>query len=141
MQKKTSLPGLEDSREDPPRYYFLPTRLIPCNLDSDGEFELLVNRSISSMSRFFANQRSYSKGEIHSLYWDGLGLSTAWKTRTIKGSVRDYGLGDMDNDGTLELYVGITTQSGMLSWDGEKTVVLAYPLNMPQKSRQAIFRP
>ncbi|MCF8030968.1 MAG: hypothetical protein K9K39_08745 [Desulfohalobiaceae bacterium] len=141
IQKKTSLPGLEDSREDPPSYYFLPTRLIPCNLDADGEFELVVNQSKASYSRFLANQRNYSRGAIHSLYWDGIGLDTAWKTRTVKGSVQDYGLGDIDNDGSLELFICLNTKPQMLSMEGKKTILLAYPLELSKESRQAIFRP
>jgi len=141
MRKKTSLPGLEDSREDPPSYRFLPTRLISCDLNADGEFEILVNRSVSSTSKYLANQRSFSEGSIHSLYWDGLGLSTAWKTGAIKGAVQDYGLGDMNNDGTLELYVCLTTSPGTFSWDGKKTILLAYPLELSKESRGKIFRP
>ncbi|MEF8889651.1 MAG: VCBS repeat-containing protein, partial [Desulfohalobiaceae bacterium] len=141
IREKKSLPGLEDSREDPPSYYFLPTRLLPCDLNVDGEFELLVNRSVSSTSKYLANQRSFSEGSIHSLYWDGLGLSTAWKTGTIKGAVQDYGLGDMNNDGTLELYVCITTSPGTFSWGGKKTILLAYPLELSEESRGEIFRP
>ena len=141
IREKTSLPGLEDSREDPPSYYFLPTRLLPCDLNGDGEFELLVNRSVSSSSKYLANQRSFSEGSIHSLYWDGLNLSTAWKTGTIKGAVQDYGLGDMDNDGTLELYVCFTTSPRTFSWDGKKTILLAYPLELAKESSGDIFRP
>ena len=141
IRKKTSMPGLDESPEDLPLYYFLPTRLIACNLDAEGDFELLVNRSRASSSRYLANQRSYSQGAIHSLYWDGLGLSTAWNTRAIKGSVQDYGLGDLNNDGTLELFICLNTKPGMLSWDAKRTILLAYPLELSDKKREAIFRP
>ena len=141
IQLKTTLPGMGEAHDESPRYYFLPSRLIPCNLDADGEFELLVNRVDSSYSRFLSNQRSYSSGEIHSLYWDGRSLRTAWKTRKIKGSVQDYGLGDIDNNGALDLLICINTKSGTLSWEGDKTVLLAYPLDLPENSREAIFWP
>ncbi|MEF8943780.1 MAG: VCBS repeat-containing protein, partial [Desulfohalobiaceae bacterium] len=142
IERTTSLPGMgEDPNDDVPEYYYLPTRLIPCNLNADEQFELLANHGISEIPQFLANTRSFSEGEIHSLYWSGRSLSTAWQTQTIKGSVRDYGLGDMDNDGTLELYVCLTTSSGMLSWDSKKTLLLAFPLDMPNSSEQAIFRP
>ena len=141
IQKQTSLPGMEESPKDPPSYYFLPTRLIPCNLDADSEFELLVNRSMASSSRYFRNRRSYTKGEIHSLYWDGLGLGMAWKTQTLKGAIQDYGLGDLNNNGRLELFVCLNTQPETFSGEKKKSILLSYPLELPQHSREALLRP
>jgi hypothetical protein len=130
LEAKSSMPGLgELPRVDAQKYYFVPSRMIPCNLDGDERFELLVNHNMSVASRFFANYRSFPQGQIRSLYWDGVGLNTAWKTPTIKGTVMDYGLGDLDNEGKRELYVCLNTHPGFSGLKNRKTIVLAYALS------------
>ena len=64
------------------------------------------------------------------MYWDGIGLSLAWKTRRIKGSVVGLSLADFNNDGVLDLVVCVNTHPGTLSVSARKTVVQAYPLDL-----------
>ncbi len=129
LKKDTALPGLNESKDARKRYYFLPTRLLPTNLDRDDRFELIVGRPLSVASQFFENYRTFPQGEIHSLYWDGVGLNIFWKTRRIKGTISDYGIYDLDNDDQLELVVCVNTYPGATGLKHRKTMLLAYNLD------------
>lgn len=109
-------------------HYFVPTRILPMNIDDDDQFELIVNRNISVTSEIFSNYRQFPQSEIHTLFWSGVGLSLEWKTRTIKGSVIDYGIEDIDNDNINELYVCLNTHPGSLGIRKKRTIVLGYDL-------------
>jgi TolB-like protein len=114
----------------PPDKVFIPLRAIPSNLDKDNRFELIISRNISVSAQIFSNYRDYPQGEIHSLYWDGVGMSLQWKTTRIKGTVTDYALADFDNDGILDLVVNINTHTGMAGTARKRTLVVAYPLDL-----------
>ncbi|MGE4264915.1 MAG: FG-GAP repeat domain-containing protein [Desulfovibrio sp.] len=125
------LPGMDQGvRElDTAEQYYVPIRMLPVSFDSSGKYELLVNKDISLAAQIFKKFRRFSQGEIHSLFWDGVGMSLAWKTRRIKGTVVDIALEDIKNDGTKQLVVCINTYSGAVGASNEKTIVVAYDLN------------
>lgn len=110
-------------------YYYIPLRLVVTDLDNDGNDELLVNKNISTAAQFFKSYRFFPNGEIHSLFWDGVGLSLAWKTRRIKGSVADYGVADLNNDGMLDMYVCLNTHPGASGLSARKTTVTSYSID------------
>lgn len=72
--------------------------------------------------------RSFNEAHIESLTWTGLGLAANWKTRKINGQVRDFDLGDFDNDGTLELVVVIILKEGAMAFSTPKTTLIAYDM-------------
>ena len=119
-----------DAGKVPQERVFIPLRGIPSDLDKDGRFELIISHNISVASQFFSRYRDYPQGEIHSLYWDGVGMSLQWKTARIKGTVVDYALTDLDNDGVLDLVVNINTHTGMAGTTKRKTMLVAYPLDL-----------
>ncbi|MFW6236162.1 MAG: FG-GAP-like repeat-containing protein [Desulfovibrionales bacterium] len=131
LETDDTMPGLQKSKssEGNESYYYVPLRMVPADLNGDNNFELVVNRNISLAGQFFGRYRSFPQGEIHSLYWDGIGLNMLWKTKRIKGSVVDYGIADINNDGSKDLYVCINTHPGMTGLRNVKTIIQAYPLD------------
>lgn len=125
------LPGMDTGVRDTSveEYYYLPMRMLPVSFDAGGKYELLVNKDISVASQIFKKFRRFSQGELHSLFWDGVGMSMAWKTRRIKGTVVDIGLDDLKNDGKKQLIVCLNTYSGAVGLSNEKTVVVTYDLD------------
>lgn len=109
---------------------FIPLRAIAANLDKDNRYELILSRNISVSAQFFSNYRDYPQGEIHSLYWDGVGMSLEWKTARIKGTVTDYCLADLDNDGGKDLVVSLNSHTGMVGTAQKKAMLIAYPLDL-----------
>jgi len=55
-------------------------------------------------------------------------MNLVWKTRRIKGTVVDYALTDMDNDGSKELVVCVNSHPGASGIRQKRTFITAYPL-------------
>jgi TolB-like protein len=112
-------------------YLFIPMPVLIASISDPAKQEVLLNRDVSVASQLFSNYRSFSQGEIHSEFWDGVGLNLAWKTRRIKGTVTSYGLADVDNDGEDELYCILNTFPGALGIKYRKTFLVSYELSLP----------
>ena len=130
MPEEPGMPGLGKDRVQLKNMYFVPLRMYAVNFDRDDNWELLVNRPISTASQFFDRYRFFPQGEIHAMYWDGVGLNLQWKTRRIKGSVADFTVGDFNNDGTTDIVLCVNTHPGALGLESRKTMLLAYPLDL-----------
>ena len=110
MDHFKGMPGLGiDRNYQLPSKYYAPMRMIAADLGRTGEYVLLLNKPISTASQLFDRYRFFPQGEIHALYWDGVGLGLKWKTRRIRGSVAEIDLADVNNDGILDLVVGLNT--------------------------------
>jgi hypothetical protein len=125
------LPGMDTGNRDTgvEEFYYIPIRMLPVSFDAGGKYELLANKDISVASQVFKKFRRFSQGEIHSMFWDGVGMSMAWKTRRIKGTVVDLGLNDLKNEGKRQLIVCLNTYSGAVGLSNEKTVIVTYDLD------------
>ncbi|MBQ7584825.1 MAG: VCBS repeat-containing protein, partial [Desulfovibrionaceae bacterium] len=129
MDHYKGMPGLGvDKTYQLPDKYFAPMRFITADLGRTGEHVLIINKPISTASQFFDRYRFFPQGEIHALYWDGVGLGLKWKTRRIRGSVGQIDLADVNNDGVLDLVVGLNS-SPDLGIGSRQCMIVAYPLN------------
>ncbi|WP_297670848.1 VCBS repeat-containing protein [uncultured Desulfovibrio sp.] len=130
MDHYKGMPGLGvDKNYQLPSKYYAPMRLIAADIGSTGEYTLLVNKPISTAAQIFDRYRYFPQGEVHALYWDGVGLGLKWKTRRIRGSVAQIDLADVNNDGVLDLVVGLNT-SPDLGVGSRQCMVTAYPLDV-----------
>lgn len=130
MDHYKGMPGLGvDKNYQLPSKYYAPMRLIAADIGNTGEYVLLVNKPISTASQIFDRYRYFPQGEIHALYWDGVGLGLKWKTRRIRGSVAEVDLADVNNDGVLDLVVGLNT-SPDLGIGSRQSMITAYPLDV-----------
>ena len=125
-----SMPGTGRTTTVIGQTYYVPMRMLSVDLDGDGKHEVLVNKPISTAGVIFSGYRSFPQSEIHSLQWDGLGLSLLWKTRRIRGSVADYAITDANQDGALDLVVLVNTYSGALGVAARKSMIISYPLDL-----------
>ncbi|MCR4667129.1 MAG: VCBS repeat-containing protein [Desulfovibrio sp.] len=129
MEHYKGMPGLGiDKNYQLPSKYYAPMRFLTPDIGHTGEYVLVINKPISTASQFFDRYRFFPQGEIHALYWDGVGLGLKWKTRRIRGSVAQIDLADINNDGTLDMVVGINS-SPELGVGGRQCMITAYPLN------------
>lgn len=129
MEHYKAMPGLGiDKTSQLPSKYFAPMRMIAADIGHTGENVLLLNKPISTAAQFFDRYRFFPQGEIHALFWDGVGLALKWKTRRIRGSVAEIDLADVNNDGVLDLVVGINT-SPELGIGSRNSMITAYPLD------------
>ncbi len=110
--------------------FFAPMRLNVVDIEGRGDYVLLINKPISSAAEIFDNYRMFPQGEIHALFWDGVGLGLKWKTRRIRGSVVNSDVGDLNNDGVMDLVVGLNTHPGAMGVGKRKGVITAYPLDV-----------
>ena len=129
MEYVKGMPGLGRNNVQLPDRYFAPLRMLPVDLNRTGEYVLLVNKPISTAAQFFENYRFFPEGEIQGLFWDGVGLALQWKTRRIKGSVVNLDLGDIMNNGSKSLVVGINTHPGAVGVSRRQSFLLIYPLD------------
>lgn len=112
--------------------YFIPMPIEVVSISDPHKKEVLLNKDLSIAGQVFSNYKTFSQGEIHAEYWDGVGLNLAWKTRRIKGTVTGYGVADIDNDGADELYCILNTFPGSLGIKYRKTLIMVYELKMGQ---------
>ncbi len=134
IEKSSTMPGLGEDAYAINEMFYIPIRMLNVDFDGDGRHELLVNRPISTASGVFQRYRFFPQSEIHSLFWDGIGLNLQWKTNRIKGSVADFTIADANNDGIEDLVVCVNTHPGAVGVSQRKTIVVIYPLDLNSTS-------
>ena len=109
--------------------FYLPMRIYVMDIDADGKNEVIATKNIDVAGRHLARFRHFSHFQIEALSWNGLGLATAWKTPENSGDIRDFAVGDFDNDGKDELVAAIVLKEGSIVGTEKKSAVIAYDLN------------
>ena len=133
-----ALPGMVSS-SDLPRYYYVPMRMLPVDLDQDGVQELIVSKPISTAGQMFSGYRTYPQGEVHGMLWDGVGMELLWKSRRLSGTLVDIAVADVNNDGILDLVVNSNSHPGAFGVGKIRTVITFYPLDLSKTSPSSVF--
>ena len=112
---------------------YFPIRLVVWQNSANKESQVIAikNHEITNRKLDF---RMFTKTHIEAFTWDGLGLRPIWKTRTMKGYIQDYTVGDFDNDGNDELVSALVIKEGRVVVLSEaKSTIIAYDLIRPAK--------
>ena len=119
------LPKTERGTDNP---QYLPMRLLIRDLDADGENEVIAVRNHEIAMKLLKIFRKFTKTHIESLSWDGIGLTTNWKTQEVSGHISDFAIGDFDNDGEDELVASIVMKDGLIIGTSAQSAIIAYDL-------------
>jgi hypothetical protein len=104
-------------------------RLLVTDANGDGENEMIVVKNHDVAREHLEQFRKFTNAHFESKTWDGLGMQTRWRTRKISGFIRDYILGDFDNDGKIELVAAVILSEGSVVLITEpKSTIIAYEL-------------
>ena len=103
-------------------------RLSITDIDLDGEYEVIAVKNHEMTGRLLKRLRTFKEAQIESLSWNGLGLVTNWKTAKISGYMRDFAIGDFDNDGEDEIIAAVVSKDGSIIGTRPKSSVISYNL-------------
>ena len=115
---------------------YFPMRLVVWQNRAAKESQVIAVKNYDFTDRKM-EYRMFTKTQIEAFTWDGLGLRPIWKTRTIKGYIQDYTVGDIDNDGQDELVAALVIKEGRgIVLSEAKSTVIAYDLVRPAKPEE-----
>ena len=113
----------KDKEADSESRVYLPHRLYIVDLNKDGKTELITVKNKSTTGNLFRKFRHYSGATFNSLSWDGLGLAENWHTRKVSGYICDYAIGDINNDGKLDLVAAIVSKRDVIGQKAKSSVI------------------
>jgi TolB-like protein len=122
-------PNASETRSPEKVHVFLPARILMADLDQNGRKEIIINQNRSALGDFAERFRAYSDGRIVSLAWTGLSLDPNWESQKLSGTLSDYQIKDLDNDGKPDLVVALLQERGA-AFKNAKSRVVSYPLSM-----------
>ncbi|RZB34440.1 MAG: hypothetical protein SRB1_00208 [Desulfobacteraceae bacterium Eth-SRB1] len=102
---------------------YLPHRIFVTDLNQDGKTEVVVIKHSSISGRLFRRFRQYGSAQFESLSWNGLGLSENWHTRKVSGYICDYAIGDINNDGGLDLVAAIVSKRDVIGQKAKSSII------------------
>jgi TolB-like protein len=119
------MPAFEPGSDN--RQYY-PMRIIIADIDLDGKYEVIAVKNYELTGRLLKHLRKFKEAQIESFSWNGLGLATNWKTAKISGYIRDFAIGDFDNDGENEIIAAVVSKEGAIVGTRPKSSVISYDL-------------
>jgi hypothetical protein len=115
------------------RYY--PMRPWVRSLPGGEKPEVIVARNFEVAGMKLEQFRKFNSGQIEAYVWDGMGLANKWRTRKLTGFIRDFAVGDFDNDGGEELIIVLIQQTGETILTTPKGNLVAYDMVMPESEK------
>jgi len=121
----------KDDRGQVENKKYFPMRLLVWPNRSLKESQVIAIKNHELTGRKL-EYRLFTKTHIEAFIWDGIGLKPLWKTRTLKGYIQDYTVGDFDNDGQDEVLAALVIKEGRVVVLTEaKSTLIAYDLVRP----------
>ena len=109
-----------------PKYF--PMRIVVRKNKSGNDSEIIAvkNHDITfSKTEVF---RKYTKTHLQSWTWDGLSLRQIWKSYQLSGFIRDFAVGDFNNNGQQVLIAALVKSEGNTVLTDAKSRIIAYGL-------------
>jgi hypothetical protein len=117
--------GKKTDMGDAEQPLYFTTRLIPME-SKDGKPRILTVKNHDMMGAIRLDKfRGYNDSQIMAMYWDGLGLAQEWRTRKLTGCIRDFAVGDFNNDGKDELVAAVVLEEGRVMGSTPRCTVIA----------------
>jgi hypothetical protein len=108
------------------RGHYLPTRLLAMKSPKDGKTMVLAVKNHDIADRKLKTFRDFTEAQVILFAWDGLGLAPQWKTRKISGMIRDFAIGDFNNDGKKDLLCAVVLDEGVVATTTPKSTLIAF---------------
>jgi hypothetical protein len=103
-------------------------RLLAARSAKEDRTVVMAVKNFDIAGRKLEKFRSYNEGQIISFFWDGLGLTPEWKTRKLSGCIRDFAVGDFNNDGADEIVCAVILEEGRVITTTPKSTVIAFEM-------------
>lgn len=94
------------------------------DLDNNGSSEAILVHNRDRTKGLLDRFRSFNAGSLVALAWSSAGVRTLWETEQVKGSIADWALEDLDNDGRPELIYCVNLDGGTLLSKNRSNVVV-----------------
>ena len=105
---------------------FLPVRILNNDINGDGVNDIIAVKNYEIARNILGTFKFYNKHHIEILTWNGVSLITKYKTGIIYGFVRDFIVGDLDDDGKNELIVAVVKREGKSILAKPKSLLMVY---------------
>jgi TolB-like protein len=107
---------------------YFPMRLLTSQSGPEQKTAVMAVKNFDIAGRKLEKFRSYNESQVISFFWDGLGLSPEWKTRKLSGYIRDFAVGDFNNDGAEEIVCAMVLEEGRVITTTPKSTVIAFEM-------------
>lgn len=107
---------------------YLPMRLQIDDINKDGSVEVIAVKNHPGKLNFLGKVRYFKKSHIEIFTWDGLSLASQWKSGIISNYIRDFAIGDFDNDGKDEFVAALILKEGKSIFGKSQSSIIAYDL-------------
>jgi len=117
---------------------YIPSRIIPLDVNSDGMDDVIVNKNLSTASRHVENYKKFNTSEIYALGWNGIAMGELWQTKKIDGYIPDFQFLPVPGaENKAKLFVGLVLSTGWTSsFTGGESTLLMYDVELAGEKKQ-----
>ena len=100
--------------------------LVKDSMIDENQKEVIVAQNNPGITKFLKETKFYKNGCIIGLSWSGFGLHEVWRTKKLDAYIADFCFGDIDNDGSDELIIGLVKKAFFGKILGSNTSRIAF---------------